>query len=56
MGDGRHTYFWSDVWVGGEALRDKFNILFDLLVSKWLTVSDMYQFGWGVDGGAWSWR
>jgi len=56
MGDGSHTYFWSDVWVGGAALRDRFSRLFDLAVSKWVPVSDMNQLGWGEDGAAWVWR
>lgn len=56
VGDGRHTYFWSDVWIGGVASRDRFRRMYDLSVSKWLSVANMFQSGWGAEGEVWVWR
>lgn len=53
VGDGRHTYFWSDVWIGGVALRDMFRRLFELSVNQRSTVSDMHHLGWDGEGEAW---
>jgi hypothetical protein len=56
VGDGKNTLFWTDVWVGGVSLRDMFNRLYDLSMLKGESVSAMCTLGWGIDGGAWSWR
>jgi len=42
--------------VGEVSLRDRFPRLFDLSLFKDLSVFDMCQLGWGVEGQAWSWR
>jgi hypothetical protein len=52
VGNGKHTYFWSDVWVGGVSFRERFNRLFELSVSKWVSVFDMFQLGCGENGEA----
>ena len=36
-----------DWWVGGVSLRDRFSRLFELSMSKWVSVFDMFQLGWG---------
>ena len=56
VGDGRSTLFWSDVWVGGVAFRDKLSRLFDLSLYKEASVFVMSQLGWGEGGEAWMWR
>jgi len=48
--------FWLDVWVGGVAFRDMFSRLFDLTLLKEVSVFEMSQLGWGMDGEAWKWR
>jgi len=47
VGNGKLTMFWSDVWVGGVAFRERFSRLFDLSLFKELSVFDMCQLGWG---------
>jgi len=47
VGNGKVALFWSDVWVGGVALRDMFSRLFDLSLLKEVYVFDMCQLGWG---------
>lgn len=42
--------FWSDVWVGGVAFRERFRRLFDLSLLKEVFVFDMCQLGWGGEG------
>ena len=56
MGDGKQTNFWSDVWIGGVSLKERFSILFELSVDKWVSVFDMFQLGWGENGEPWKWR
>ncbi|RHN50187.1 hypothetical protein MtrunA17_Chr6g0454731 [Medicago truncatula] len=54
VGGGRITFCWSDNWVGGVPLRDRFPILFSLAEDRWVTVAEM-EGGWlevvGVSGG-----
>jgi hypothetical protein len=52
VGNGKLTLFWSDVLVGGVALREQFSRLFDLSHLKEVYVFDMRQLGWGEDGEA----
>ena len=52
VGDGKNTLFWTDVWVGGVSLRDRFNKLFDSSMLKGESVFAMCNLGWGKDGGA----
>lgn len=56
VGDGKNTFFWMDVWVGGMSLRDRFSRLFDLSLLKEESVFGMHFLGWGIEGGAWRWR
>jgi hypothetical protein len=53
VGDGKNTFFWTDVWVGGMSLRDRFSRLFDLSLLKEESVFGMHFLGWGIEGGAW---
>jgi len=55
VGDGKITLFWTDVWVGGVSLRDRFNRLFELSLLKGESIFDMHALGWGSEGGAWRW-
>ena len=43
-------FFWTDNWVGGLLLRDRFSRLFDLAADKRFTVEEMSRRGW-EDGG-----
>lgn len=54
--NGSSTYFWTDNWVGGVPLRDKYSMLFDMAVRRGSTVAEMATLGWEVGGGAWVWR
>jgi len=54
--NGKHTLFWSNVWIGGVSFRDRFNRLFDLSTLKGVSVFYMCQLGWAIGGEAWSWR
>ncbi|CAJ2657379.1 unnamed protein product [Trifolium pratense] len=56
VGDGSETFFWTDPWVDGTPLCERFGRLFALTVNKYCTVAEMGALGWGVDGGAWVWR
>jgi hypothetical protein len=50
VGNGKLTMSWSDVWVGGVALRERFGRLFDLSLLKEVSMFDMRQLGWGEGG------
>jgi hypothetical protein len=41
VGEGKNTLFWTDVWVGGVSLRDRFHTLYDLSMLKGESVFDM---------------
>ena len=56
VGDGNNTLFWTDVWVGGVSLRDRFSRLLDLSTLKEVTVTAMCSLGRGLECGAWLWR
>jgi len=56
VGNERLTRFWTDVWLGGVAIRDQFYRLFELSLFKEVFVFDMCELGWGEDGEAWKWR
>ena len=47
VGDGRHTRFWYDNWVGDVPLRNKFPRLFDLAVNHEASVEEMARLGVG---------
>ncbi|GAU41596.1 hypothetical protein TSUD_196650 [Trifolium subterraneum] len=52
VGDGSNTFFWTDPWVDGTPLCERFRRLFDLAVNKSDHVADMFQLGWGIGGDA----
>ncbi|GAU44755.1 hypothetical protein TSUD_246480 [Trifolium subterraneum] len=56
VGDGLDTFFWTDPWLGGTPLCERFGRLFDLAETKRRTVAEMFSLGWGADGEAWEWR
>ncbi|MCH83355.1 putative non-LTR retroelement reverse transcriptase, partial [Trifolium medium] len=56
VGDGSDTFFWTDPWVDGTTLRERFGRLFDLAENKSASVAEMFVRGWGTGGEAWVWR
>ena len=56
LGDGRNTFFKTDVWVGEVPLRDRFSRLYELSLLKGESVAARRSLGWGVEGEAWRWR
>ncbi|KAK2403415.1 hypothetical protein QL285_052853 [Trifolium repens] len=54
--DGTNTLFWSDPWLGGIPLCERFGRLFNLAETRSSTVAEMYSLGWEVGGAAWEWR
>ncbi|KAK2370489.1 hypothetical protein QL285_083537 [Trifolium repens] len=56
VGDGSDTFFWTNPWVDGSSLCERFGRLFDLAETKRCTVTDMFSLGWGISGEAWVWR
>jgi len=46
VGGGSSTFFWTDNWVGGVPLRDRFPRLFSLAEDRWATVAEMESRGW----------
>ncbi|MCH80892.1 putative non-LTR retroelement reverse transcriptase [Trifolium medium] len=51
VGNGRTTSFWKDVWIGTQALKDRFPRLFSISVSKDLLVAEVG----GTEGNRWCW-
>ncbi|GAU18484.1 hypothetical protein TSUD_366670 [Trifolium subterraneum] len=49
VGDGYDTLFWSDPWLGGSALCERFRRLFDLAENKG-SVAEMTSLGWKTGG------
>ncbi|PNX54624.1 hypothetical protein L195_g048244, partial [Trifolium pratense] len=45
------TFFWTDPWVDGTSLRERFGRLFDLAENKSASVADMFMQGWRGCGG-----
>ncbi|RHN59920.1 putative reverse transcriptase zinc-binding domain-containing protein [Medicago truncatula] len=56
VGDGKNTMFWTDAWVGGMPLSERFTKLFNLSLLKSESVFGMFTLGWGLEGAAWRWR
>jgi len=56
VGNGRNTYFWTYLWLGGIALAVQFRRLYDLSVNKHRTMEEMYVLGWEEGDEAWQWR
>ena len=47
IGNGRHTRFWWDFWVGDSKLKDLFPLLFRIVPHNFAVVADL----WGRQGG-----
>ncbi|CAJ2666781.1 unnamed protein product [Trifolium pratense] len=56
VGNRLDTFFWTDPWVDGTSLRERFGRLFDLAENKSASVADMFMQGWEAGGAAWVWR
>jgi hypothetical protein len=54
-GDGTDTFFWTDPWLEGVPLCDRFRRLFELAVDQSSTVAEMCCLGWEVGEEAWMW-
>ncbi|GAU41139.1 hypothetical protein TSUD_288280 [Trifolium subterraneum] len=53
VGDGVGTFFWTDTWLDGIPLCERFQHLFDLTINKSSTVAECFSLGWGPGGAAW---
>jgi hypothetical protein len=56
VGNGLDTFFWTDPWLGGFTLRERFRRLFDLSENKSNIVAEMFSLGWEVGGETRVWR
>ncbi|MCH83870.1 cysteine-rich receptor-like protein kinase [Trifolium medium] len=56
VGDGLDTFFWTNPWLGGRPLSERFRRLLDLAENKSSTVAEIFSLGWEADGEAWVWR
>ena len=52
MDDGSSTLFWRDLWFDGFSLNVSSSRLYELAENKMVTVVQMYDLGWGVNGEA----
>ena len=52
IGNGRHTNFWWDIWVGDSKLKDCFPTLFRIAAQKSASVADLWR-RQGDGGGCW---
>ncbi|PWA49800.1 RNA-directed DNA polymerase, eukaryota [Artemisia annua] len=50
IGNGNDTFFWLDIWVGNQSLRDKFNRLYKLDMVPGCMISSRFV------NGAWHWQ
>ncbi|MCI42717.1 cytochrome P450, partial [Trifolium medium] len=50
VGDRSDTFFWTDPWVDGIPLCERFGRLFDLAETKLRTVAGIFSLGWGRMG------
>jgi len=55
LGDGSSILFWKDHWVESVPFTTRINRLYELAENKLVSIADMYNLGWGVDGEAWKW-
>ncbi|GAU15336.1 hypothetical protein TSUD_04050 [Trifolium subterraneum] len=55
VGDESDTLFWTDPWVDGISLCERFGSLFDLAETQSRSVAEMATLGWGAGGEAWVW-
>ncbi|GAU49132.1 hypothetical protein TSUD_406970 [Trifolium subterraneum] len=56
VGNGAEHFFWTDPWLGGRPLGERFGRLFDLAENKSCSVAEMFSLGWEEGGEAWAWR
>ncbi|GAU36546.1 hypothetical protein TSUD_277520 [Trifolium subterraneum] len=57
VGDGASTFFWTDPWLGGFPLCERFERLFDLAVNKSCSIAEMSSLGWEAQfRDVWQWR
>ncbi|GAU39629.1 hypothetical protein TSUD_397170 [Trifolium subterraneum] len=56
IGDGRSTAFWVDSWLEVGPLARAFGRLYDLADNKNISVADMLEAGWALNGNGWKWR
>ncbi|GAU13344.1 hypothetical protein TSUD_42980 [Trifolium subterraneum] len=56
VGDESNSFFWTDPWVVGTPLCERFGRLFDLTENKSALVAEMFVLGWGAGGAAWVWH
>ncbi|GAU38124.1 hypothetical protein TSUD_318110 [Trifolium subterraneum] len=52
VGDGSDTFFWTDPWVDGIPLSERFGRLFDLAGNKLQTVAEMFSLGHNLQIGS----
>nr|CAE04469.3 OSJNBa0029L02.10 [Oryza sativa Japonica Group] len=45
VGNGRNTLFWEDNWIGGKPLAEQFRDLYNITLTKKITVADVKQVG-----------
>lgn len=53
MGDGVDTNIWSDPWLGGISLKERFKRLFELSECQWTSVAYMFSLGWEEGEETW---
>ncbi|MCH81729.1 receptor-like kinase, partial [Trifolium medium] len=56
VGDWSDTFCWTDPWVEGTPLCERFRRLFDLAENKSASVAEMFSLGWGTGVAAWAWH
>ncbi|GAU37050.1 hypothetical protein TSUD_207560 [Trifolium subterraneum] len=56
VGDGSDTFFWTNPWVDGSTLCERYGCLFELAEAKSALVAEMFALGWGGGGEVWVWR
>ncbi|GAU34960.1 hypothetical protein TSUD_312910 [Trifolium subterraneum] len=56
VGNRAETFFWTNPWLGGSPLCERFGRLFGLAENKSCSVAEMFSMGWEVGGDAWVWR
>ncbi|GAU27676.1 hypothetical protein TSUD_126220 [Trifolium subterraneum] len=51
VGDESDTFFWTDPWIVGSPLRERFGQLFELAENNSASVAEMFSLGWGAEKG-----
>lgn len=54
VGNGMNTFFWTDPWINGGTLKERYSRLFSLCMNKEGVVVDFVR--WQDSVGEWSWR